>query len=222
MMQVKKGRVVMSVDSTNLLNLRHVLPNGSDDLWRMPYTEEDEYMTFDQVRVYPPLELSSNNNHKNNNNKNNNLQSSGNVSGAKLQEKVAIVTYGNGVLAALQARQILLDEMNISNITIIDCPLLSQVPNELRTVIPDFDSVVFADVCKEGQHPLAAHLTRLQNERLLPSKWRVVAAQYTYNPLGSTITFLSKEDIVWEVLHLVKGVDYVKQWEQEMSLQRLK
>jgi hypothetical protein len=60
----------------------------------------------------------------------------------------------------------------------------------------------------------------LQSEELLPAKWRAVGAQDTYNPLGSTITFLSKEDIVWESLHLLKGAEYVKKWKSEMDLDR--
>ena len=38
--QARAGRVVMSVDSTNLLNLRHVLDR--DNAWQFPYTKDDE------------------------------------------------------------------------------------------------------------------------------------------------------------------------------------
>jgi 2-oxoisovalerate dehydrogenase E1 component len=100
-LQASKGRVIMSVDSTNLLNLRNV--NGNDDKWRMPFTESNEVFTFDQIRVHPP------------------------VSESPKSAKVAIVTYGNGVVTSLQARSEL-ESAGLDNVTVIDCPLLSAVP----------------------------------------------------------------------------------------------
>jgi hypothetical protein len=194
-LQAAKGRVVMSVDSTHLLNLRNV--NGNDDKWRMPFTAANEIMTFDQIRVHQPIASSA----------------------APAQPKLAIVTYGNGVVTALQARTDL-EAHGVSNVTVIDCPLLSAVPAELAAAVPGFDCVLFADVCKEGATPLSGHITKLQSDGLLPQKWRSVAAQNTYNPLGSTITFLSKEDIVWESLHLLKGPAFVEQHRARMAAER--
>ena len=197
-LQAAKGRVVMSVDSTHLLNLRNV--NGNDDKWRMPFTAADEIMTFDQIRVHEPIALAV-------------------QPGSPAQPKLAIVTYGNGVVTALQARKDL-EAHGATNVTVIDCPLLSAVPAELAAAVPHFDCVLFADVCKEGATPLSGHITKLQSDGLLPQKWRSVAAQNTYNPLGSTITFLSKEDIVWESLRLLKGPAFIEQHRARMAAER--
>ena len=47
------------------------------------------------------------------------------------------------------------------------------------------DAVVFADVCKQGQHPLAGIVCELQQDGALPRHWQCVAAVPTYNPLGT-------------------------------------
>lgn len=111
-MQAARGRVIMSVDSTNLLNLRNV--NGNDDRWRMPFTDASEMMTFDQIRVYAPTSAQ-----------------------VASQPNIAIVTYGNGVVTALQARADLATS-GLANVTIIDCPLLSSVPEVRMTLLSDF------------------------------------------------------------------------------------
>lgn len=50
--QAKAGRVVMTVDSTAILNERHV-SDERDDKWMFPYPiDEDDEMTFDEVVVY--------------------------------------------------------------------------------------------------------------------------------------------------------------------------
>eukprot|EP00121_Abeoforma_whisleri_P008642 Awhi_evm1s7933 len=48
--QAKKGRVVMSVDSTALLNLRHC--HGKDNEWQYPYTKQNEVLPWDSVMTY--------------------------------------------------------------------------------------------------------------------------------------------------------------------------
>ena len=52
--QAQAGRVVMSVDATHLLNLRHML--DGDDSWRRPYPAAGEVMTFEQVGPMSCLE----------------------------------------------------------------------------------------------------------------------------------------------------------------------
>lgn len=47
--QARRGRVVMSVDSTALLNHKHI--HGDDDAWRAPYPAAGEEMGFHDVRV---------------------------------------------------------------------------------------------------------------------------------------------------------------------------
>eukprot|EP01134_Creolimax_fragrantissima_P006074 CFRG6074T1 len=172
--QAKAGRIVMSVDSTNLLNMRHLF--GRDDKWQSPYTDKGDVMGWDEVRCY----------------------------GGR-GTRIAIVTYGNGVATSLQARHILETELGISGITVIDSPYLSAVPAALKECITNYDIVVFVDVCKQGQQPLAGHITTLQAEGLLPPRWQSVAAMNTYNPLGSTLTFTSRNDIIVACLQACGG-----------------
>jgi hypothetical protein len=115
---------------------------------------------------------------------------------------------------------------------------------ELSQIISEYTHVLFADVCKEGATPLSGHIVkyfrvlllaittfsefifsfflfyRLQSDALLPSHWRLVAAQRTYNPLGSIITFLNKADVKWEVLRLVHGSEYITAHKSAMEAER--
>lgn len=170
--QAAAGRLVMSVDSTDLLNRRHLF--DKDDNWRRPYpADSGEVMTFDEVRTYGE--------------------------GTKL----AIVSYGNGVPTSLIAQKRLQDEHGMKGVTVIDAPYLSGVPGDLAKLLPSFDAVVFADVCKFGQHPHAGWIAKLQSDGILPQKWRSVAAPATYNPLGRAVTFLSEDDIVGAATQLM-------------------
>lgn len=103
---------------------------------------------------------------------------------------VLVVTYGNGVPTALSVQ-----ESASYAVTVLDVPYLSGVGNSLRDAVQQFDRVVFADVCKFGQHPQASMVAQLQNDGLLPPKWCSIGACPTYNPLGQMLTFLSAEDI---------------------------
>ena len=161
LLQAKNGRVVMSVDSTNLLALRDIVE--SDDAL-CSYPKEDEYMTFDEIRLYGE------------------------------GKKLAIVSYGNGVVTARQARAELIKNHGFSDITVIDSPYLSDIPAQLKDVIGSFDRVIFADVCKEGNAPLAQFASRLHSDKLI-SNWSLVSAAKTYNPLGNLVTFLNVKDI---------------------------
>lgn len=163
--QAAAGRIVMSVDSTDLLNKRHLF--DKDGNWRRPYpADPSEVMTFDEVRTYG---------------------AGGNL---------AIVSYGNGVPTALIAQRHLQHQLGMTGIMVIDAPYLSSLPRDLEALLSSFDAVVFADVCKFGQHPHAGWVTKLQADGILPQKWRSVAAARTYNPLGRAVTFLSEDDIV--------------------------
>jgi len=107
-----------------------------------------------------------------------------------------IVSYGNGVPTSLRARRRLEEEHGVSGVVVVDAPYLSDVPADLADMLPRFDAVLFADVCKQGQQPHAGYVLRLQERDLLPRAWGSVAAAPTYNPLGSTVTFLSEDDVV--------------------------
>ena len=48
--QAKNGRVVMLIDCTNLLNLRHV--HEKDRGWETAYPSEDEIMGFNDIRQF--------------------------------------------------------------------------------------------------------------------------------------------------------------------------
>ena len=127
--QARAGRVVMFIDCTNLLNLRHL--HDRDRGWETPYPpdEEGEIMGFDDVRTY---------------------SGSG---GSSVKGRYAIVTYGNGVVTALQARKAMVDriEMDPTELDVIDCPYLSDIPLGLKEVIGQYKGVVFADIYMQGR-----------------------------------------------------------------------
>lgn len=169
--QARAGRVVLTVDCTHLLNLRHLF-DKQDRLWERCYPANDEHgmMGFNDVRRYG-------------------------TSGV-----MAIVTYGNGVVTALQARRSLVRSGALADesmVDIIDCPYISGVPESLRSLVPRYQGILFADICKEGvgSSVLSSMAVSLHRDELLPPTWDVVAAPRTYNPLGSTCTFLNEADI---------------------------
>eukprot|EP00759_Apiculatamorpha_spiralis_P027230 PhF_6_TR30148/c0_g1_i1/m.44134/K11381/bkdA; 2-oxoisovalerate dehydrogenase E1 component len=170
---IPEGRMVMSVDCTALLNVRD---------WEQEYPSvtgnaEDDYLPFDDVVVYPSS------------------------TSASSLPRVAIITYGNGVLTSLDVAKS--QQGSEWAIDVIDCPLLSDVPTGLAKALESgrYEYVLFADICKEGNAPLVGlHMAKLQRGDLkvsLPALKKVswVAGCYTYNPLGSVCTFLNKEDI---------------------------
>lgn len=172
----------MIVDCTDLLNKRHLL--GNDRAWERSYpggadSDSSDMMGFDDVRCH----------------------------GSTTPGKHAIVTYGNGVVTALQSRAFL-DKEN--EIDIIDCPYLSDIPRGLKEVLPRYDKILFADICKEGpgSSVLSNTAIALHRDGLLPvrsSDWAVVSAPRCYNPLGSTVTFLNVDDVVAAYLRLVQA-----------------
>ena len=175
--QAAAGRVVMSVDSTSLLNLRHVDSSAMDNAWMTRYpAADDEVLPWSDVVRYDDDD-----------------DDTGRVAGG-----LAIVTYGHGVVHALGARTALKASgfEYARRVTVIDVPLLSEVADGLREVVSDFDAVIFADVCKQGQQPLAGIATQLHTDKRLPRLWSSVASTRTYNPLGTTLTFLSQADII--------------------------
>jgi len=168
-MQAKAGRVVMFVDCTHLLNLRHL--HDKDRGWERPYPDAGEMMGFDDV-----LRYGSNGRYA--------ILSYGNGVVTSLQARKAMAD-----------TRIIEDE---SLVDIIDCPYLSGVPEGLRDIIGQYEGIIFADICKEGPGPsvLDSMASSLHNEGRLPALWRVVGAPRTYNPLGSICTFLNVEDII--------------------------
>jgi len=80
---------------------------------------------------------------------------------------------------------VLKEELGVDHVSVIDVPYLSAVPAGLQKAIVNYEGVVFADDCKRGNAPLASFITSLQGDGLLPHKWKLVAAEPTYNPLGA-------------------------------------
>jgi deoxyxylulose-5-phosphate synthase len=194
MRQAKAGRVVMLVDSTDLLNRRHLVDADKDDFWLTRYPlltgsggvpssgdgDQDE-LTFDDIVVYARPALTT--------------------SQQARKKLVVIVSYGNGVPTSLIARDVLQKQLaDTHEVVVVDCPFISGTPAHLRTYLQTSSAelVVFADVCKEGAGmPLGGIALSLQNEGVLGgSKWRVVGACPTYNPLGNPLTFLNSEDVI--------------------------
>ena len=198
-------RMVVLVDSTDLLNKRHLDDNAKDERMLSVYPEESEEAgyDFDQVIVYPPAASSA--------------------ASSTSRRQIVIVTYGNGVPTSLLAQQSLTALYPDHEVVVIDTPYLSSPPADLaaylNTHAASIDSVVLADVCKAMPGmPLAKMAVDLHNQGLFSGKagagagagkgkgkgkskaeavqWRVVGAAPTYNPLGSYITFLSVDDIV--------------------------
>jgi len=173
--QAMAGRIIMVVDCTHLLNLRHI--NDKDRAWEFPYPiDENDFMTFDQIRKYQ-------------------------VDGHDRKASKAIVTYGNGVVTALQTRRDLVIEGILddeSQLDIIDSPYLSGVSTELEVAMKDYpQGVLFADICKEGpgSNVFSSTIMALQERKSLPERWAFCGAPRTYNPLGSTVTFLNRDTI---------------------------
>ena len=128
----------------------------------------------------------------------------GGIDGVNGDVDLAIVTYGNGVVTALQAQRELAElelaggaaaEGQRTNVVIIDCPLLSDVPAQLPRALRGARNVLFADICKEGAAPLTTHVAKLQAMGELPPSWLALTAPKTYNPLGNITTFLNVEDV---------------------------
>jgi hypothetical protein len=187
LLQAKAGRVVMLVDCTNLLNLKHL--HDRDRGWEFPSPDDDELMGFDEVRRYTAETDAEDNNNT--------------------AANIVIVSYGNGVVTSLQARKGLVDRGVLSHeadLDVIDCPFLSGVPKGLEDALRYYDQVLFADICKEGpgSNVFSSMIMSLKDREALPAHWAFVGAPRTYNPLGSTVTFLNCdtiEDAVVGMLH---------------------
>ena len=194
--QAKQGRVVMSVDCTHLLNMRHLYQPG-DEEWMFPYPAHDEIMSFDEVRVHSFLRTYHQDlNHTACNRNSLQVRTYGDGS------DVGIVTYGTGVLDALQVQQTLQEEFGL-DVTVVDSPYLSGVSTGLTDVLKNFNRVLFADICKEGQNPFSSIVTLLNREEHLPKYWDFISAPKTYNPLGNMVSFLGAEDIKHALLELL-------------------
>lgn len=119
------------------------------------------------------------------------------------KKSLLVVTYGNGVPIVLLLQAEMQQALQFD---VCDCPLLSTAPLGLTNLCKEYDCVLFADVCKEGQNPLASHMVAVMNAQqdenvAAPAKKRkattmkCIAAQRTYNPLGTVLSFLNRNDM---------------------------
>ena len=119
--------------------------------------------------------------------------------------------YGNGVVAALEARALLEARGDFAGrVHVIDCPYLSAVPTGLRTAVQEggFGAVLFADVCKKGVGaPLDAHAVSMHSDLALPPTWSICHAARAYNPLGNEVTFLNADHIAEQSVGLLERID---------------
>jgi len=198
--QAKAGRLIMFVDSTDLLNRRHLEERDKDEFFLTSYPDSLEKTlstqsahkpySFEEVTVYtlPGVDLEKS--HK---------------------QQIVIISAGNGLATSLLARKQLQSQAKYADydIVVIDSPCLSQTPQELVQYFTQhkekIGAVVFADICKYGPGmSMTVRLSDLQSRNLLHNnKWRVIGASPTYNPLGTYLTFLSTNDVVEAVEQLV-------------------
>lgn len=264
MRQVRAGRVVMSIDSTDLLNKRHLRESVRDGKWLTDYPDINESeLGFGDIIVYRNgfseqyREVWREAGDLNDNEcgsevmKPESGSESGKGSGVGVDVEssslhsgqdycrvedttIVIVTYGNGVPTSLEAVSRFYEGNALSSshhltptpfshpdsslssfisptkytekevITVIDCPCISALPDQLRKFLrssPSLHSVIFADVCKlNAGMPLSMFAIKLQNEGMFfPKKnvtWIAVGGADTYNPLGNTVTFLNSDDVI--------------------------
>jgi 2-oxoisovalerate dehydrogenase E1 component len=209
------GKVVMSVDSTDLLYRRSLADNEADTHWLHAYPHDDEeekgeseasnsgMLDFETAVLYrEPAEPG----------RYRYVGTSALPSSDKralddgAPPQLVILSYGNGVPTALRAADALRKERGLA-VAVLDCPTLGRATQGMREVLrcyPDA-ALVFADVCKAGQHPFAGVTYELlqpgqegegRRPPLKGRRWHVVAAPPTYNPLGCTVTFLNEQDII--------------------------
>jgi len=174
--QAQAGRVVMLVDCTAALNLKHV--HEKDNGWLRHFPAAGEALRWDEVTTLTQ------------------------PAAAASSTKMAIVAYGNGVPLALQAAKAISEDTG-QQVDVIDSPYLSGPSEGLRQAVQRYEHVVFADICKTQNSPLANMAAQLHTEKQLAA-WAVVAAPIAYNPLGNLVTFLSVEDIVSTAKRLIE------------------
>lgn len=176
--QAKAGRVVILVDCPNLLDLRHLF--GMDGAWERRYPSDvQQILGWHNVTRYCSTANSPSSSHV---------------------RKIAIVSYGNGVIAGLQGRDQWFygkdriedrNEVITYAVDVIDCPLLSEVPDGLKELLLCFryDYIILADICNSDPSPLTRMVAKLQGEQLLSTHWVCLRVPSSRSSLGA-------EDIV--------------------------
>lgn len=192
--------MVLVVDSTDLLNRKHIDATAQDSACLTPYPTLKDHddggnlLPFETVLSHPHGQLGTDTE----------SFESNDSSGA---DDLTIITYGTGVMAARAAQRALQPR----RVGILEVPCVSAVPHAalasaLQQASPK--AILFADPCKATTAPLLHFIAELKARGELNSggenarDWALVAAANTYNPLGSTMTFLSTE----QVTHAAKAL----------------
>lgn len=173
--QARKGRVVMSVDSTALLNHKHIMPG--DDAWRFPYPEGGEEMAFEEVRVRRQSKTG----------------------------QAMIVTYGSGVLASLQAAQTLENEHGVDVTVVDTPYLTAVSDQTRDLLQSHDAIILVDVCKQGQQPLAAHLLQLQNEGRLKGKAWAMAASLATYNPLGSLQTFVNDDDVVQAVHRAVNA-----------------
>ena len=121
------------------------------------------------------------------------------------------------MVTALRARRAMAEsgiiDLDEEDVNVIDCPYLTGPSDGLREALREYwggdggegggrgrGGVLFADICKSGPggNILSSFIADLRSRGDLRARdrWDFVAAPRTYNPLGSTVTFLNEGDVV--------------------------
>mmetsp|Transcript_15059 Transcript_15059/g.35449 ORF Transcript_15059/g.35449 Transcript_15059/m.35449 type:complete len:847 (+) Transcript_15059:220-2760(+) len=211
----KAGRVVMVVDSTDLLNRRHVDVDDRDGLLQTAYPEAREILGFEALlrhdhgfkrRGMPPGTEA-----QTGTGADSLACSGGSGSGSEIDggewDDVTVVTYGTGVVSARQTQKVLGLRDGLS-VGILEVPCISGPhPPALTRALSRSATALFADPCKSGSAPLLNFIATLKKSGAIGRSrdWAFVAAEDTYNPLGSTLTFLGACDVERAALELVNG-----------------
>ena len=190
------GGVSMLLDSTALLARKHKSVAARDDAWQCAYPLPGEELAADDVVLYAHGAASPSDavtvRAESVGPGGGGGSDGGVITMDRPSANVAVATYGNGVVKALEA-------VDASGITcdVIDVPLLSRCPEALPPLLRDrgYRALLLVDVCREGAGPLAHLATRLHEVDALPAQWKLLTAAPTYNPLGRTLTFVSTDGI---------------------------
>lgn len=194
MKQVKgEGRVVVFVDCTSLLNQRHI--HNNDRQWETIYPEQATHDAFslDSIKIYRDSQEIL-------------------ISGDQAPKKrLAIISYGNGVVTSLQARSLIKQQMNAHEllVDVVDSPCLNRVPQGLMDALYQYDCILWADIAKRGPGSVfESFILDPSVQRVIAcsggKSWKLVAAPRTYNALGSFVSFLNKEDIAGAARSLIQ------------------
>ena len=207
------GRVVMSVDSTNLLYRRALFDEGvdGDSHWLHTYPFDDDIaddasssmLDFETVVAYPKGHDPTSYHYVSSE------ASCQHINEQDDQVQVILFSYGNGIPTCMRAAKSLFDSKGL-NIMVVDCPKLGYVSQGMEAILKRYPraNLVFADICKAGQHPFGAVTYDLQQKGYFATgpnlrKWHCIAAPPTYNPLGCTVTFLNESDVESAIQHVL-------------------